>query len=85
MLKLRGDFLVSNSALDFIIKNVCKIFEEEQVESNSSLISVLKNFNSKDKRLSYYKSNFGFVEPETIVISQGRTSSVIDPNGNFPK
>lgn len=44
--------------------------------------SILKQFNTKEKRLGYYKRNFGFVEPETVFLTQSDTCVVrIDCQG----
>jgi hypothetical protein len=44
--------------------------------------SILKQFNTKQTRLGYYKRNFWFVEPETVFLTQSDTCVVrIDCQG----
>ena len=76
MLNLKSEHLVSNSALDYIANNLGNIFSEVMGDSEDCVKSILRQFNSQEKRLKYYKRHFGFVEPETIFISHSETSVV---------
>lgn len=76
MLNLKSEHLVSNSALDYIANNLGNIFSEVMGDSEHCVKSILKQFNSQEKRLQFYKRHFRLVEPETIFISHSETSVV---------
>ncbi|KAK4008302.1 hypothetical protein OUZ56_013445 [Daphnia magna] len=69
-LELRAKHNVSHSAIDFIAKNIDTIFKDVaqfcDLETNLTLTNIEKatsKLNSHQKRIRYFTSNMGFVEP----------------------
>jgi hypothetical protein len=62
--------------VDYIANNLENIFSEVMGESEDCVKSILRQFNSQEKRLKYYKRHFRLIEPETILISHSETSVV---------
>lgn len=72
MLNFRSEHLVSNAGLDYIANSFGTIFEKDEGgrENNGSINSILKHFNSQNKRLCYFKTHFGYIEPRSAFISK---------------
>ncbi|KAK4027180.1 hypothetical protein OUZ56_016192 [Daphnia magna] len=87
-LELRAKHNVSHSAIDFIAKNIDTIFKDVaqfcDLETNLTLTNIEKatsKLNSHQKRIRYFTSNMGFVEPVAKCVGHNNLNFKCDRRG----
>ena len=74
MLKLRANYLVSHSAMDFFIKELNKVLThvEKGILTVTDLKTSLRSLSSQKKRATHFKSTFGLIQSQTKTLGTAR-------------